>query len=162
MAKVYLETTIPSYLAGRPSRDLIVAGHQQITRDWWEVRRHVFDLYVSQAVIDEAAAGDPVVSKRRLDLLANLRVLPMNDGIMELAEKLVQEGPIPARAAADAVHIAIATSYTCDYLLTWNCAHIANAEIQRKIRRVVTVRGFELPVICTPEELMGDENAVSR
>jgi hypothetical protein len=160
--KVYLETTIPSYLAGRPSRDLLVAGRQQITRDWWEFRKPAFDLYVSQAVIDESAAGDPVVSKRRLELLVNIPVLAMNDGIMELAEKLILGGPIPVRAAADAVHIAFATSYQCDYLLTWNCTHIANAEIQRRIRRVVAELGFELPVICTPEEFMGDDDALPR
>ena len=111
-AKVYFETTIPSYLVARPSRDLLIAAHQQLTRDWWESRGPAFDLYVSEPVLEEAAAGD-------------------------------------------ALHIAVATSYACEYLLTWNCRHIANAEIQRSARLVVRRQGFELPTICTPEELMG-------
>lgn len=156
-AKLYVETTIPSYLVARPSRDLLIAAHQQLTRDWWESRAPAFDLYVSELVLEEAAAGDAIPAKKRLELLADIRVLALTEGIMKLAESLVTEGPIPRKAAGDAVHIAIATSYACEYLLTWNCRHIANAEIQRRARFVVRKHGFELPTICTPEELMGEE-----
>jgi len=155
--KVYIETTIPSYLASRPSRDLLVAAHQQLTRDWWEFRRPSFDLYISEPVLQEAAAGDQILAKRRLELLADIPVLPLTGGILRMAESLVTEGPIPRKAAGDALHIAVATEYGCDYLLTWNCRHIANAEIQRAARVVVSKQGFELPIICTPEELMGEE-----
>jgi hypothetical protein len=161
-AKVYIETTIPSYLAGRPSRDLLVAAHQQTTRDWWEVRRPLFDLFVSQAVLEESGAGDPAVSKKRIELLANIPVLPYTEMTKQLTASFIREGSIPVRASSDAVHIAVATVYECEYLLTWNCAHIANAQIQRRIRAVVRENGFEPPVICTPEELMGDEDALSR
>jgi len=156
-AKVYLETTIPSYLVARPSRDLLIAAHQQLTREWWESRGPQFDLFVSEPVLEEAAAGDAILAKKRLVLLAEIRVLALTEGILKLAESLVAEGPIPPKAGGDALHIAIATAYACEYLLTWNCRHIANAEIQRAARLVVRRHGFELPTICTPEELMGEE-----
>ncbi len=155
--KVYIETTIPSYLTARPSRDLLVAAHQQLTRDWWESRSAAFDLYVSEAVLEEAAAGDSSVARMRLDLLAGIPVLALSSEILKVAEALVAVGPIPGKAAGDALHIAIATGYACEYLLTWNCRHIANAEIQRAAALVVRKQGFELPTICTPEELMGTE-----
>jgi len=102
-AKVYIETTIPSYLVARPSRDLPIAAHQQITRDWWEYRAPLFDLYVSQPVLEEAAAGDAILAKRRLEALADIRVLALTEGILKLAEILVAEGPIPPKAAGDAL-----------------------------------------------------------
>ena len=155
-AKVYIETTIPSYLAARPSRDLLIAAHQQITRDWWESRRARFDLYVSELVVQEARAGNALLANRRLELLAGVPVLAVSGEILELAEALISEGPIPRKAAGDAAHIAIATVYGCEYLLTWNCRHIANAELHRAIRRVVEHYGYEVPSFCTPEELMGE------
>lgn len=156
-AKLYLETTIPSYLAGRSSRDLLVAAHQEITREWWESRRAGFDLYVSELVVQEVRAGDAQLANRRLELLTNIPVLAVSDEILKLAEDLITEGPIPRKAAGDAAHIAIATVYGCEYLLTWNCRHIANAELRRTIRRVVEGYGYEVPSLCTPEELMGEE-----
>ena len=158
-AKLYLETTIPSYLVGRPSRDLLVAAHQQITRDWWESRRAEFDLYASELVVQEVRAGDAQLAGRRLELLAGVPILPVSGEILKLAEDLITEGPIPRKAAGDAAHIAIATIYGCEYLLTWNCRHIANAELHRAIRRVVERYGYEVPNLCTPEELMGEEES---
>ncbi len=155
--KVYIETTIPSYLAANPSRDLLTAAHQQVTREWWDSRRSAFDLYVSESVLQEAAAGDVMLAKRRLDLLTDIPILALTRVILTIAELLIVEGPIPRKAAGDALHVATATAYGCEYLLTWNCRHLANAEIQRMSRLVVTRQGFELPVICTPEELMGEE-----
>ncbi|HEY7393019.1 MAG TPA: type II toxin-antitoxin system VapC family toxin [Bryobacteraceae bacterium] len=154
--KLYLETTIPSYLVGRFSRDLLVAAHQQITRDWWELRRTEFDLYVSEMVLYEVRAGEARLARKRLEVLAGLPVLASNPETLILAENLMTKGPMPAKAAGDAVHIATATVYGCDYLLTWNCKHIANAELQRAIRRVIEEYGYEAPNLCTPEELMGE------
>ncbi|HEV2689591.1 MAG TPA: type II toxin-antitoxin system VapC family toxin [Bryobacteraceae bacterium] len=156
-ARVYIETTIPSYLVARPSRDLLIAAHQQLTHHWWASRGPTFDLYVSGAVLEEAASGDVILAKKRLELLSDIPVLALTEAALELAESLVAEGAMPRKAAGDALHIAIATSYACEYLLTWNCRHIANAEIQRMARLVVRSHGFELPTICTPEELMGEE-----
>ena len=156
-AKLYLETTIPSYPVGRPSRDLLVAAHQEITRDWWESRRSEFELYVSELVIQEVRAGDALLAGQRLELLRDVPILAVSSEILQLAEDLITEGPIPRKAAGDAAHIAIATVYGCEYLLTWNCRHIANAELRRAIRRVVEQYGYEVPSLCTPEELMGEE-----
>src|ERR1035437_9023741 len=153
-SKVYLETTIPSYLAGWLSRDLLTAAHQEVTREWWERRRQSFDLYVSEMVIEECGAGDAVLARRRLALVEDLPILVLTPGAQVLAEQLLAGGPIPRKAAGDALHIALATVYGCEYLLTWNCRHIANAEIQRAARLVVAGQGYDLPTICTPEELM--------
>ena len=152
--KVYLETTIPSYLTARPSRDLVTAAHQQITREWWDTRRHDFDLFVSQMVIDEASAGDPEAAIRRLDVLASLPLLdPQAEGTA-LAQMLIDHIPLPARAAADALHIAIAVVNGMDYLLTWNCTHIANAALRGRIEAACRSQGFRVPIIWTPEELL--------
>ncbi len=98
-----------------------------------------------------------MLAGRRLELLTGIPLIVIDDVILELARVLATKGPMAPKSAADAVHIASAAAYACDYLLTWNCRHIANAEIQRGARRIVERYGFELPVICTPEELMGDE-----
>ena len=156
-ATLYLETTIPSYLAARPSRNLLVAAHQQITRDWWESRRSAFELYISELVVQEVKAGDALLAKQRLSVLADIPILAGSGEILRLAEELIAAGPIPRKAAGDAVHIAMAAIYGCEYLLTWNCRHIANAEMQRAIRRVVERSGYQPPILCTPEELMGEE-----
>lgn len=153
--KLYLETTIPSYLAGRQSRDILVAAHQQITREWWQSRRTAFELYVSELVLQEIRAGDPQLAAERLEVIADLPILGVSDEIIKVAEELIRRGPIPRKAAGDAVHIAAATVYGCEYLLTWNCRHIANAELHRAIRRVVEELGYDAPTLCTPEELMG-------
>lgn len=108
-----------------------LSAHQQLTRDWWESRGPQFDLFVAEPVLEEAAAGDAILAKKRLELLAEIRVLALTGGILKLAESLVADGPIPPKAGGDALHIAIATAYACEYLLTLNCRHIANAEIQR-------------------------------
>jgi predicted nucleic acid-binding protein len=156
-AKLYLETTIPSYLVGRPSRDLLVAAHQEITREWWESRRSGFDLYISELVVQEVRAGDAALATDRLEILRDIPVLAVDSEILKLAQALVTAGPIPHKAAGDAAHIAYATVYGCEYLLTWNCRHLANAELQRGIRRVVELHGYDVPSLCTPEELMGEE-----
>ena len=155
--KVYIETTIPSYLAGRPSRDLVIAGNQELTREWWDGRRENFDLYVSQFVLDEANDGDADAARRRLDVLDGLAELEINDEAVRLAEKLVSEGIVPSKAATDAAHIAIAAVNEMDYLLTWNCRHIANAEIMKRIYSLCEGAGYSCPVLCTPAELMGGD-----
>jgi predicted nucleic acid-binding protein len=154
---VYLKTTIPSYLASKPSRDLVVAAHQEATRQWWEVRRAAFDLYMSELVVQEIRSGDKAAASRRLQFLVDVHILALTEEVLELAQDLVQGGPIPQKASGDAIHIAAATIYHCDYLVTWNCRHIANAELHRVMRQVVERSGYDLPIICTPEELMGED-----
>jgi PIN domain len=153
--KVYIETTIVSYLTARPSRDLIIAAHHQITQEWWENRRAAFDLYTSQFVIQESSAGDVAMAQKRLESLDGFPLLSVSLEALALARALVEKGPMPEKAEVDALHISVAASHGMDYLLTWNCKHIANAEMQVGIGKFCRAAGFEPPIICTPEELLG-------
>ena len=155
-ARIYIETTIVSYLTAKPSRDLIIAAHQQITQEWWETRQHAFDLFISELVIREARAGDVEAARKRLDALTDIPLLELNEEALYLAKELVQKGPIPDKSKEDAIHISLATVHGMDYLLTWNCRHIANAEMRKDVASVCMAMGYEVPVISTPEELMGD------
>ena len=154
--KVYIETSVISYLTARPSRDLVTAAHQQLTSDWWEYRRADFDFYVSQLVVREASAGDEDAAKRRLDVIEQIPLLELNEEALTLARSLVEDGPLPAKASEDALHIAVATVHGIDFLLTWNCKHIANAEMRNLIIEVCRSHGYEPPITCTPEELLGE------
>ena len=156
MAKpsVYIETSVISYLTSRPNRDLIVAGHQQITRDWWDTRRHAFGLVASQLVVQEASGGDKEAARARLEVLATLELLAVTEESLALAQALVREGSLPQKAAQDALHIAVSVTNGLDYLLTWNCKHLANATMRSSIDRVCLQQGYEPAVICTPEELL--------
>jgi hypothetical protein len=152
--RVYLETTIPSYLTAWLSRDLVMAAHQQTTREWWDTRRDDFELFVSQFVIEEASAGNPEAAKLRLEVLVNVPLLDPGENVQALADMLMKGVPLPAKAAADSLHIAIAAVNGMDYLLTWNCTHIANAVLRPRIEAICRDFGYEPPIICTPEELL--------
>lgn len=152
---VYLETTIPSYCTARPSRDVVVAGHQATTRDWWDNRLPHFRAFISQIVLDEAASGATQAARDRLAILKSFPLLDVRDDATDLARDLIDFGPIPRQAARDALHIALAAVHGIDFLVTWNCTHIANAEMAGKITEICHGHGLECPVICTPEELMG-------
>lgn len=154
--RVYLETTVISYLTARPSRNLRVMAHQEITADWWIRRRMLFELYVSRLVVDEAAAGDFEAAARRLVTLTGIPLLELTESTATLAANLVTEAVIPREAAEDALHVAVAAAHGMDYLLTWNYRHIANATMRNRIADVCAAAGFEAPVICTPEELLED------
>ncbi len=155
MPSVYLETSVLSYLAARPARDLITAARQQVTRDWWATNRVRFALYVSQVVLDEAAAGDPTASASRLASAAGVPLLDVTVAAGALAHRLQALAAFPAKAGVDALHVAVATVHGMDYLLTWNLRHIANAEQRPLIERACRSAGYRPPVICTPDELMG-------
>jgi predicted nucleic acid-binding protein len=152
---VYLETSVISYLAARPSRDLIVAAHQQISQDWWDTRQ-AWDLSISVLVVSESRTGDAEAAQRRLALLEGLPLLRLNDAATDLAEHLLTRAALPAKAKDDALHIAVAAVHGIDYLLTWNCKHIANARQRPIIEAICEASGYRPPVICTPEELLGD------
>lgn len=156
MESVYLETTFISYLVAQPRRDVIVAAHQQTTHDWWDTRRQDFECSVSQVVLDEASAGDPAEIQKRLAVIRDLPVLEVTKSAESLAQAIITSGVMPTRAIRDAAHIAVAAVHKIDYLLTWNCRHLANAQIMRKIQEVCDRLSERMPVICTPEELMGD------
>ncbi len=152
-----METTIPSYLTAMPSNNLIVAGEQAITREWWETRRGAYRLFVSEAVVEDSSKGDGTASQRRLGVLADIEELSIDEPVVFLSKKLVETGLIPQKASADAVHIAVASRHGMDYLLTWNCKHIANAEIIRRLSFIVAEAGYFIPIICTPRELFGGQ-----
>jgi len=153
-ASIYLETTIPSYLTAWRSPELVMAARQEITRDWWDNRRSEFDLFVSQLVIDEASAGDADAVARRLAALEDIPLIEAQPGTDELVDALIRDLALPKRAAADALHIALTVVNGIDYLLTWNCTHIANAANRPIIEWACTSLGYVPPVICTPEELL--------
>lgn len=155
-SKVYIETTIVSYLAARPSRDLIIAAHQQITQEWWDNHQPEFNLYISQLVMRESAAGNIEMAHKRLEILSVFPLLALKPESLLLARTLLDRGSLPAKAAEDALHIAVAAVHGMDYLLTWNCKHIANATTRSKTEAICRAEGYEPPVICTPEELLGD------
>ena len=150
---VYLETTIPSYLTAWQSRDVVRAGEQQVTRDWWE-RRTQFELRVSSLVFLECGAGNSDGAALRLAVLDGVPVLAQTLEAETLADILLREVPLPAKAAADALHIAIAAVHGVEFLLTWNCTHIANATLRPRIESICRRLGYEPPVICTPLELL--------
>lgn len=151
---VYIETSVISYLAARTSRDLIVAGHQQITQDWWDTRRQ-WDIYVSALVVNEIGFGDLDAASQRLAVIENIPALAVDAAAVSLARQLLKEVALPEKAQEDALHIAVAAVNGIDYLLTWNCTHIANAVKRPLIMAICETAGYRPPVICTPEELLG-------
>jgi predicted nucleic acid-binding protein len=157
--KVYLETTIISYLTAWRSQQLVMAAHQESTRNWWDDERHSFDLYISEAVVQEASLGDPSAAQRRLEVLSDLAELQITDEARLLARELVEKTPLPMTARVDALHIATATVHGMDYLLTWNCRHIANAAMRKSLAAICEAAGYEIPVICTPLELIEEQRS---
>lgn len=153
-SKVYIETSVVSYLTARLGRDLVTVSRQELTQEWWDGKRREFDLFISEFVVAEASGGDPDAANRRMAALAGLPKVRLTTETTDLAKALLEPGPIPKRAALDAFHIAAAVSGGADYLLTWNFKHLANALLRKTIEAACRENGYEPPVICTPEELM--------
>ena len=154
MPTVYLETTVIGYLAMRVSNILRVAANQQSTREWWDNHRGRFDLFISRFVVQECSAGDAVAARERLTYLEGIPLLEESKEVASLAKLLLAGVPLPAKAATDAVHISIAAVNGIEYLLTWNCRHIANPSFRLGIERVCREMDCEAPVICTSQELL--------
>jgi hypothetical protein len=152
---VYVETTVISYLTARPSSDPVLNGDLLATRQWWNLARGEFDLYTSSLVVDEAAQGDHQAAEERRKTLATMAEVPITEAARSLAHALVVRNALPSKARVDALHVAIAAAHGMEYLLTWNCRHLANAVLRSRIEGVCRDHGFEPPVICTPPELMG-------
>lgn len=154
MKSVYIETSIPSYLTARPSRDVRSAAWQQITAQWWEEARDQYEVFTSELVVREAAEGHPEAAGRRLDALRSITELVVDSEMEKLAEKLIHDGGFPAVAELDALHVAVAAVQKIDLFLTWNCRHINNAEMKPVIRSICAEAGYVCPEICTPQELL--------
>jgi predicted nucleic acid-binding protein len=154
LPKAYIETSVISYLTARPSRDAIASGHQELTRKWWELRRSRFELFVSELVVQEAGRGDPAAARARLEMIGEYPVLQINPIARNLANSILHKAVLPAKAAADALHIALAAVNGMAFLLTWNCTHIANGFVLQSVNVLCQAAGFDPPIVCTPEELM--------
>ena len=154
---VYIETSIVSYLTARPTNDLMAAAWQKMTIDWWNTQRRRFSLYTSSVVAEEAGRGNLEAASRRVEALSGISLLALTKAVVSLSKALLQEGALPAKALDDSLHIAIAAVHGVDYLLTWNCRHIDNAEMKPVVRTVCATHGHVCPEICTPQELMGGE-----
>ncbi|GAA6620071.1 type II toxin-antitoxin system VapC family toxin [Scytonema sp. NUACC26] len=151
---VYIETSILGYLTARPTDNLILAANIKVTQDWWDEYRSSLVLYASEIVEDEAAMGDSKIAAQRLNLLQSLTFLDLTEEAVELAQEFLRQSNLPPKASNDALHMALATVYDLDYLLTWNCKHMANAKIQRKLSQISSELGYELPFVCTPYEFI--------
>lgn len=156
-ASVYLETTVFSYLVGWLNRDsALVASNQELTREWWTRRRHDFELFASSVVVDEVSKGERVLAAQRLAHLRDVELLEVTAVARRLADRLVREAAIPAKAEIDALHIAVAAINGMTYLASWNCTHIVNAITLPRVYEICRISGYEPPFVCTPQELMGD------
>lgn len=157
-ATVYLETSVIGCLAMRPSSVPRIVADQQITRQWWDNHRQQYDLVISSFVIDECSAGDPAAAQERSVYLEGIRLLDVTADVDLLAESLLANVPLPAKARIDAFHISVAAVNGVQYLLTWNCRHIANPSLRSQIERVCRARNCEPPIICTPDEFLEGNN----
>jgi hypothetical protein len=153
-SKVYVETSVVSYITAQPSRDLIVAANQQVSQEWWRERRERFSLFASQLVLQESRTGNPEAASRRLELLNEFELLETTDDAIRLAEEFIKRKAVPEKVPEDALHIAIAAVNGMDFLVTWNFKHIANPVLKVNVELVCRLQGFEPPVICSPQELM--------
>jgi len=156
METVYIETSVVSFLVSSLSSLVETAWRQKLTRDWWRMRQPLFHCVTSDAVLEEAREGDATQSRLRMEVLAGLTTLRLNAAAETLAEALMATGALPVGAEMDALHLALATAYRADYLLTWNCKHLANAVILRQLHRQAEKAGWRLPEVCTPQQLMGE------
>ena len=152
--RIYLETTVVSYLAAKPSRDIIVAGHQDATRELWPELSAKYETYISALVFEEAKKGDPDQAQIRLAAIRPFPMLDIDDEARLLAEKIVGRRAVPAEYPEDALHIAVAAVNGIEVIITWNFAHLNNPFTRKKVRQIVEGEGFECPEICSPEELL--------
>lgn len=151
---IYLETTVISYYTSKPSRDIIVLAHQEITRQWWPRALERYNIFISEVVIEEAGFGNPEAAKRRLEELKDFPHLELNDKVEKMAQVYMENLEIPEKSFRDAAHLAVASVHNIDYLVTWNCTHLANGEVIKKLMKINESFGIHTPIVCTPEELM--------
>jgi hypothetical protein len=151
--RVYVETSVVSYLTARPSTDAINAARQGYAQQLW-LAHDRYDLFVSALVLDEAGDGDPEAAQRRLGALQGMSALPLTDDAVTLAEALIRNGAMPSKALADALHIAGAACARMDIIASWNFGHIAGLWTRQRIRDALIRDGDAAAMTATPEELM--------
>jgi len=158
--RIYLESSVISHRTARPSRDVIALSHQEITRVWWDNHIHEYELYASQVVLDEIRRGDPVAAAERLKVVARFPLLPLGPEVERLAAIYQEKLRLPEKSLRDTLHLAVASVHDVDYLVTWNCKHIANAHIRRQLQELNYGAGVHTPIICTPEELLDEDDDI--
>lgn len=151
---VYIETTVISYLTARPSRDLIIAAHQQITHEWWDMALPHFEAFISPIVLEEISRGDEQAAKLRLESVSSFLLLEVLPEVRDLAESYFSAIEIPEKARADSYHLALATWHGMDFMVSWNCTHIVSGRVKKIIEEINSTYGIRTPIVCTPEELM--------
>jgi len=152
--RIYVEASVISYLAARPSRNALTAFRQEQTRRWWEKANGVFVLEASELVRIEIASGDAIAARRRLDVFLSLSVLPLHDDIGEFGKRLMFEGLVPRSEPEDASHIAQATLTGADYIVTWNFAHLVGPQTKFRLVQNIERWGYKAPLLATPEEIL--------
>ena len=152
--KVYIESTIPSYLVSRPSRDILTLAHQQVTKEWWSTAHEKYLLFISPVVIDEITRGDQKLAMHRLEIVKGIELLELTSEIEKLANIYMKRIGLPDTVYRDASHMAIAVIHNIDYLVTWNSTHIANEHVRRQLFKINAEYRYNTPMICTPEELI--------
>lgn len=157
MPSIYIETSVISFLRAKAASHVVSAARQIVTKQWWERERESYNLFISQAVLEEASQGNQALAAERLAHLEGLPVLELTDGVLEIATTLLSRTVLPEKAKVDAIHVSAAAFYGVDYLLTWNCTHIANARLIPRVNAVLAELGYTAPYICTPDELLGHE-----
>lgn len=153
MQTVYIETTIPSYLAAHPSSQKQIAQDQQATHHWWKHERSRFRLYTSIFTTDEASRGDPSAAARRTPFLSGIPLLDIPERLAELEADIINLFRLPPKAYTDASHLGLAILHRMDYVLTWNCTHLANAVLQKELLEYCMYHQLHVPVVCTPHTL---------
>jgi predicted nucleic acid-binding protein len=153
---VYIESSVISYLTSRPSKDIVSAARQTLTLDWWEGHRAAFNVFISDAVVEEISQGNAAAAALRQQMVADIPVVSLTDEAIALAQKLLSENAVPRQSYVDALHIALATLSGADFLLTWNFKHINNVETKARIAHVIADAGWVCPILCSPEELLGE------
>jgi len=156
-SKIYIETSVVSYYAGRGSRDVVIAGHQQSTLDFWRLLDNELSPFVSALVVKEAGKGDQELAKRRLDVIQAFPILRTTPEAEQLAQAILDARAIPAQYPEDALHIAVAAIAGMDFIVTWNFAHLNNPFTKMMIRHIVENAGYECPEIVSPDAFLGDE-----
>ena len=156
--KAYLESSVVSYRVARPSRDVIVLSHQEITRMWWENHLHEYAVFVSEVVLDEIRRGDTGAASDRLGVVSGIPLLPIGPDVEHLAALYQEKLQLPEKSLRDTLHLAVASVHAVEYLVTWNCKHIANAHIRRQLAEINSSEGIYTPIVCTPEELLDDDD----
>jgi len=156
--KIYIETSFISYLVSKSNRDIVILANQEVTKEWWLKYRNNFELYISSYVFDEISLGDIELSKRRLEIALELNLLSDSEEVINLAEKIYFQKIFPQKAANDVLHISSAIIHKMDFLLTWNCKHIANPFFLKELQKIINKLEYNLPIICTPQEILGGSN----